>query len=522
MSPGQVVSTVIDAIIRYGEERPDSPALIGSRHALTYRELAAAIAQLGAQLRAAPARAIALALDNSPLWVALDLAALHAVKPVIPLPFFFSAEQIAHSIRDAGIDCIFTDQPEQYHKILAAAGIETDAVLTHTFNNQTFSELRLRNIAARALPAGTVKVTYTSGTTGHPKGVCLNAGALQQVAASLLAATRGKSDDRHASVLPLSTLLENLAGVYVPLLAGASCHLLPLSEVGLSGSTGLDVKKMLAALIQCHATTTILTPQLLHAMVAAIEAGHPTPRDLRFVAVGGAPVAGRLLQRAETLGIPVFEGYGLSECASVVALNTESGRCIGSVGKPLAHAQVKFAEDGEILVAGATLLGYTGDAPLQPGKFWPTGDIGHLDERGFLHLTGRKKNIFITSFGRNVSPEWVERELTLHPAIAQAAVFGEARPWNVAVIVPRGATPEALAAVNQAIEEANRVLPDYARIKYWLPAQSPFLPQNGQLTANGRLKRAAIWQLYQASIEQLYREKSDDDLSNIPTPGGTA
>lgn len=511
-------SSIVDALIQRSKKQPDSPALIGNQYALTYGELAAAIEQLSAQLRAAPARAIALALDNSPLWVALDLAGLSIGKPVIPLPFFFSAEQIAHSIRDAGIDCILTDQPESYHKILAAAGIETDAVLTHNLGHQTFSEIRLRNIAAKTLPAGTVKVTYTSGTTGHPKGVCLGADTLQQVTSSLLAATCGKTNDRHVSVLPLSTLLENLAGVYVPLLAGATCYLLPLAEVGLSGSTGLDIKKMLGALIQCRATTTILTPQLLHAMVAAIEAGHPAPQQLRFVAVGGAPVAERLLQRAEALGIPVFEGYGLSECASVVALNTENGRCIGSVGKPLAHAQVKFAEDGEILVAGATLLGYTGDAPLQPGKFWPTGDTGHLDEDGFLHLTGRKKNIFITSFGRNVSPEWVERELTLHPAIAQAAVFGEARPWNVAVIVPRGNSPEIIHAINQAIVEANSVLPDYARVKYWLPAQAPFLPQNGQLTANGRLKRAAIWQLYQTSIEQLYKEKSDDDSANRFTP----
>ncbi|MDE2118520.1 MAG: thermostable hemolysin [Betaproteobacteria bacterium] len=498
--------SVIDAIIRRSKEQPDSLALAGKQHALSYRELAAAIEQLGAQLRAAPARTIALALGNSPLWAVLDLAGLHAGKPVIPLPFFFSAEQIAHSIRDAGIDCILTDQPVQYRKLLEAAGIETIEAVAHDLSGQTYSEIRLRNIAARTLPAGTVKVTYTSGTTGHPKGVCLGADALQQVASSLLAATRGKADDRHVSVLPLPTLLENLAGVYVPLLAGATCHLLPLAEVGLSGATGLDVKKMLAALIQCRATTTILTPQLLHAMVAAIEAGHPAPQQLRFVAVGGAPVAPRLLQRAQALGIPVFEGYGLSECASVVALNTESEHRIGSVGKPLPHARVKFAEDGEIMVAGSTLLGYTGDAPVQPGEFWPTGDIGQLDEQGFLHLTGRKKNIFITSFGRNVSPEWVERELTLHPAIAQAAVFGEARPWNVAVIVPRGNTPEAVGAVHQAIAEANRVLPDYAQVKYWLPAQAPFLPQNGQLTANGRLKREAIWQLYQTAIEQLYKE----------------
>ncbi len=318
------------------------------------------------------------------------------------------------------------------------------------------------------------------------------------MAISLLAATRGNISDNHVNVLPLSTLLENLAGVYVPLLAGAACHLLPLAAVGLSGSSGLDVQKMLGVLIKYHATTTILTPQLLHAAVAAIEAGHPKPAQLRFCAIGGASVSERLLLRAEKLGIPVFEGYGLSECASVVSLNTETCRRIGSVGKPLPHISLKFNEDGEILVAGATLLGYTGCEPVP--EFWPTGDIGHLDDDGFLHLSGRKKNIFITSFGRNVSPEWVERELTLHPAIAQAAVFGEARPWNVAVIVPRGDA----SAVDQAIAEANHVLPDYAQVKNWLPAKAPFLPQNGQLTANGRLKREAIWAQYQTAIEQLY------------------
>lgn len=514
--------SVIDVLLQKRLEQPDSPALIGSQSAFTYRELADAVELFASQLSSSPVLAIALALDNSTIFPVLDLAGLHAGKPVIPLPFYFSTEQIAHSIRDAGIDCIFTDQPAQYLKLLEASGIETGLQLTHTINNQTFSEIRLNNIVAKSLPIGTVKVTYTSGTTGQPKGVCLGADALNKVADSLLKATSGKPDDRHVSVLPLSTLLENLAGVYVPLLAGAACHLPLLNEVGLSGSSGLDVKKMLSTLIKYRATTTILTPQLLHALVAAIEAGHPVPQDLRFAAVGGAPVAQRLLQRAKTLGIPVFEGYGLSECASVVALNTEKECCIGSVGKPLAHARIRFAEDGEILVTGATLLGYTGDAPVEPKEFWPTGDIGHLDQQGFLHLTGRKKNIFITSFGRNVSPEWVESELTLHHVIVQAAVFGEARPWNVAVIVTRGNSPEIIQAVNHAIAQANSVLPDYARVKYWLPANTPFLPQNGQLTANGRLKREAIWQQYRISIEQLYKEKTNDDSCNISTSGDTA
>lgn len=499
--------SLITALMRQCKKQPEALALTGEQHVLSYQGLGDAIEQIGALLRTIPARALGLAVDNSPLWAVLDLAGLANGKVIIPLPFFFSAEQIAHSVRDAGITCILTDQPDQYQKILDDCGIEVGTSFTHIISGQELTEIRLDNVAMKALPAGTVKVTYTSGTTGHPKGVCLSAEALHQVADSLLSATRGKPEDRHVSLLPLSTLLENLAGLYVPLLAGASCHLLPLATVGLNGSSGLNVHKMLDTLIRYQATTTILTPQLLHAAVTAVEAGHARPAQLRFVAIGGASVSERLLQRAQALGIPVFEGYGLSECASVVSLNTESDRLIGSVGKPLPHVRLKIAGDGEILVAGATLLSYIGSEPVAADGYWPTGDIGHLDREGFLHLTGRKKNIFITSYGRNVSPEWVERELTLHPAIAQAAVFGEARPWNVAVIVPRGNSPEIAAAINQAIADANHVLPDYAQVKYWLPASTPFLPQNGQLTANGRLKRDAIWAQYQTAVEQLYHDK---------------
>jgi long-subunit acyl-CoA synthetase (AMP-forming) len=495
---------LITAIRRQCKKKTNALALIGEQQRLSYQDLGDAIDEIGVLLRTMHHKTIGLALDNSPLWAVLDLAGLATGKIIIPLPFFFSSEQIVHSLRDAGIRCILTDQPDLYQNILSTSGIEIETTFSHFISGREISEIRLSNITARELPADTVKVTYTSGTTGHPKGVCLSADALYTVANSLLTATRANSVDQHVSVLPLATLLENLAGIYVPLLAGATCHLQPLETVGLSGSSGLNVGKMLGALIQYQATSTILTPQLLHALIAAMEADHPKPEELRFVAIGGATVSERLLRRAEALGLPVFEGYGLSECASVVSLNTESARCIGSVGKPLPHVKLKFADDGEIFVSGATLLAYTGDEIVPEGDYWPTGDIGYLDNEGFLHLSGRKKNIFITSFGRNVSPEWVERELTLHPAIAQVAVFGEARPFNVAVIVPRGNSPEIVQAVNLAIADANSMLPDYAQVKCWLPASAPFLPQNGQLTANGRLKRDAIWTQYQSAIEKLY------------------
>ena len=113
---------------------------------------------------------------------------------------------------------------------------------------------------------------------------------------------------------------------------------------------------MLATLSECNVSTAILTPEILLGLVSAIENGYPAPDRLRFIAVGGASVAPRLLQRAERLGLPVFEGYGLSECASVVALNIPTMKRPGSVGKPLPHVRLGFLPDGEILVDGATLL----------------------------------------------------------------------------------------------------------------------------------------------------------------------
>ena len=268
------------------------------------------------------------------------------------------------------------------------------------------------------------------------------------------------------------------------------------------GNYGSIIARMLDT---AHATTAIMIPQMLQAVLAAIGSGVPRPQHLRFLAVGGARVSPLLLDRAAQLALPVFEGYGLSECASVVALNTADSRRPGSVGRPLPHVHIDFSEDGEILVGGAGFLGYAGDH-ARSGAVWPTGDLGHLDADGFLHLTGRKKDIFITAFGRNVSPDWVESELTLQPAIDQAWVHGEARPWNTAVIVPAaGATAQ---SVTDAITAANTNLPGYAQVSRWLPAQEPFPSGNCELTTHGRWRRTVIAKRYTTIIDQLYLEHS--------------
>lgn len=489
---------------------PAAVALRGAAAEIPYAALSALVERVANLLREHAPRVVGLAVDNSPAWAVLDLAAMQAGIPLVPLPFFFSQNQLQHAIRDAGIDCLLTDQPQAFESLLAASGIGVRGKTELAIAGTVLTLLQLESVAAVELPAGTLKVTYTSGTTGNPKGVCLGLQAISSVAASLLQMTQAEAADRHLSLLPLSTLLENIAGLYVPLLAGASCSLLPFADIGLKGATGLDLQKMAGALQATAATTTILTPEMLRGLVAVTAAGHPLPPGLRFVAVGGAPVAERLIVQARALGIPVYEGYGLSECASVVSLNTPQADRTGAAGKLLPHVRIAFSEDGEILAGGAALLGYTGQPASQPvPALWPTGDLGYLDAEGYLHITGRKKNVFITSYGRNVAPEWVERELTLYPCIAQAAVFGESRPWNVAVIVARGELNEVAPEIARAIADANSRLPDYARISRWIAATTPFTPGNHQLTPNGRLRRAAIFEAYQARIETLYEETDD-------------
>lgn len=133
-----------------------------------------------------------------------------------------------------------------------------------------------------------------------------------------------------------------------------------------------------------------------------------------------------------------------------------------------------------------------------------TGDLGYVDGDGFVHITGRRKHVFITSFGRNVSPEWVESELLQHPLLAQAVVWGEAQADNVAVLWPRRADADD-AAILAALAEVNAGLPDYARVARYVRAEAPFSAHDGLLTANGRPRREAILARYQSAVDRSYR-----------------
>ncbi|HKI61896.1 MAG TPA: AMP-binding protein [Mariprofundaceae bacterium] len=507
------MSRVIDGVRRFAVDTPQAVALEGlnSSDSLTYSELVPAIEHLAAALKTFDIHACALLADNTPAWAVADLAAISAGIPLIPVPHFFAPSQMVHLLHSSGVNAILTDRPEPVAGLLAGMHMPVSAPVEVQAGKEPLSAFILsaqNNDQPKSLPEACAKVTFTSGSTGDPKGVCLTQLAMETVAGSLASATEACAEDRHLSALPYATLLENIGGLYAPLMVGATICTPGLAAVGLSGSSGLDVKQFVSVLNERRISTCIMIPQMLHGLIAGLEAGMPRPANLRYIAVGGAPVSEFLLTKAETLGLPVFEGYGLSEAASVVAVNRPGESRPGSVGKPLPHVDLNFADDGEILVRGSLFSGYLGDAEQPVDAFLPTGDIGQLDKEGFLHLTGRKKHLFITAFGRNVSPEWVERELTIEPAVGQACVFGEARPFNVAVIQPRAGVEPAVvkAAIQQAVDAANARLPDYARVSHWLLAREPFTVTNGLWTGTGRPRRQFIFKAYEHDIDGLYKE----------------
>lgn len=460
--------------------RPREIVLRSGAQAIDRAELGSRVGELADRLAALGLARVSTAFDNGIEAVVASLALRAIGSAHVPLPAFFSAAQCAHAQAAAGVEGHLDADPRG--KALAP-GIHLH---------------RRQPAAVTELPVNTSVVTFTSGSTGTPKGVCLSAAHLETVSTAIVDALAGQTPRRHLALLPLAVLLEQVAGVEAALWAEAEVLLPGSADTGLVGAAGLDPLRLAACIDQSRPESLILVPQMLQGWLWALGQGSRAPDCLRFAAVGGARVPPSLLQSAARFGLPVYEGYGLSECASVVCLNRPGASRAGTVGRALPHVSIDVDSAGEVHVHGPCFLGYLGDVPAPQGQ-WATGDLGRLDADGYLAIDGRRRHVYITAYGRNVSPEWVESELMAEAEIAHAVVDGEARAETVAIIAPAraGVGDGELAA---AVARANARLPDYARVHRWLRAREPFSTANGLLTGNGRVRRAQVLSRHAAEL----------------------
>ncbi len=443
-------------------------------------------------------RGVALYADNGLDWIVTDLACQMAGVRIVPLPLFFSDQQLRFALHSGGIDTLITDQPARLLPMLRELGVVETRIAAGRVCMYT-----VQSSLPALVPDATAKITYTSGTTGNPKGVCLSLAHQLTVARSLVKAV-GLERPRHLCLLPLSTLLENVAGVYAPLLAGGEVIVPSLAEIGFTGSSGLNIRRLLESISLHRPDSIILVPEMLNALTLATDAGWTPPASLKFVAVGGGKTAASLIEKALAAGLPVHEGYGLSECGSVVSLNRPGHARPGTVGQPLEHLGVHI-DDGEIVVDGLAFLGYAGQPDTWKQGRVRTGDLGHFDADGYLTIDGRRKALMISSYGRNISPEWIESELVAGAVLQQAVVFGDARPYCVALVSPR--QPQASdQQIDAWIHAVNAQLPDYARIAVWHRLGEPLSNANGLMTENGRPRRPDIAQQFGTTLEQLFNQ----------------
>jgi long-chain acyl-CoA synthetase len=484
------------------ERAPDDVVIEEQGRSVTARQALDDIERLSAMLIHAGIDRLGLVAGNSAAWVITDLACQSAGICLLPLPVFFSDSQMHNSMQAVGLDAVLTDDPQRILNLDAAMELAPCSDATCGLSLLRVAE-QVRQEMCKQLPPGTHKITFTSGSTGAPRGVCLGNDQQNRVAQAIQDILQLQAP-RHLCLLPLSTLLENMGGVYSPLLAGGTVIVPPDTDTGFSGSTGLDMLSMLQAISRHRPTSIILIPQMLVGLVAALEEGWQPPEELKFAAVGGAKVAAEIIRRARQLGLPVYEGYGLSESASVACLNHPGAELTGSVGQPLPHVEVSVEAD-EVIVSGNCFLGYVGQPESWGQKRIATGDLGAQDADGFVYLYGRRSNVLISSFGRNISPEWVESEFLLCPEISQCIVFGDDRPYCTALIAASDETISD-ALIQTRLEDINAALPDYARVQRWHRLSSELDHGDGLYTENGRPRRKAIAEHFSPIIESLYAE----------------
>lgn len=557
---------------------------------ITSQELYRNVVGLSRQLEAWGMRKgdrVAILSENRPEWSTVDFACLMLGAVVVPIYTTLTDEQTAYLLNDSGTRVVFLSTEKQLQKVLAIKDqtavervVVMDAVETahafhiHAIMNSGPAE-RDADLDARARAVTSdvlATIIYTSGTTGTPKGVMLTHGNLaSNIACSLQGFDIGIGQTS-LSFLPLShvtarhvdfaMMYHGVTLAYCPFieqLPQALQEVKPTVFVGVPrvyekvyNSVAQKTKKFPKSAIyrwalqvgrrhkqQILAGETPasrswrLADRLVFSQVRAGMGGR-----VQIYISGGAPLGRELADWYATIGLRIHEGYGLTETSPVIAVNTPKAHRLGTVGKPLSNLEVRIAEDGEILVRGPSVFQGYWKRPDETAQsfvdgWFKTGDIGHIDEDGFLTITDRKKDLIKTSGGKFIAPQPIENSLKHNVLIAEAVLLGDKRKFPAVLIAPHFPLLEDWARTNHIpfssrkelvenprvqalyqgiVADLNQSLARFEKLKKVIVIPGEFSAQDGTLTASFKLRRRAIEERYRAEIERLYAQAESESV----------
>jgi long-chain acyl-CoA synthetase len=537
---------------------------------------------------------LCLLSENRPAWTITDFATLTAGGLTVPIYTTLVPEQIRYIIDDSDATVVVVSNADHWKKVEslraglakvrhyitfaeeAPAGVLTLRAVMDMGKAAAETEPGLYDeLVARVKPDDEATLIYTSGTTGVPKGVILTHDNLVsniKTAASIIEFT---DKDTVLSFLPLSHVLERMV-MFTYIFKG--CTVAFAESVETVAQNLIEIRPHIMVSvprvfekIYTKVMDQVLTSPALRRKIffwalkvgkaygALKLAGKPIPGGLglrrsvaaklvfskiiaktggrvRFFVSGGAPLSKDIAEFFYAIGLTILEGYGLTETSPLLSINTFEAIRLGTVGKPSPGIEIKIAPDGEILARGPNIMkGYykmeAETREVMEGGWFHTGDIGHFDADGFLVITDRKKDLLVTSGGKNIAPQPIENLLKTSPYIANAVVLGDRRRFISALIVPdfdklrEFARKQGIAFssveelcrdrrvvdfLKEEVDRATPLLASYERVKRIAVLPRDFEIEKGEMTPSLKVRRASVASEYQGLIDALYQEEADE------------
>jgi len=580
-------SSLPEILFRTAETHAANPAQWYREHGeylpVTYAQLVTRIRHVASGLIRAgfkPGDRIALLMENRPEWAVIDYAILSIGAVTVPLYCSYRPQDMSYVLNDSGAVAIVTSGGKLLRDLLIAA--ESCSHLKHVYAIENIAdsdrvellvgleggdieEAKLAGRLARIERDTLATLVYTSGTTANPKGVMLTHGNIitnLEAVPFVFDLTAGSSGDRMLSFLPLAHALERTGGHFLPYSFGLSVAFAERPDtvaknmIEARPTFMIAVPRMLevirSRILSQVSKQSAFRQKLFHTYLNLANRQNPGPvaglilrlldklvgqkvRDrfggqMRVFISGGAPLSVEIAEFFESFKLPVLEGYGLTESAPLLSANPMHDRRIGSVGLAAKGVELKIAEDGEILARGANIMsGYWKNRKATKETIingWlHTGDIGEIDSDGYLRITDRKKDIIVNSGGENIAPQRIESLLIVDEKIDQAIVYGDQKPYLVALIVPNMDACTAWAKeqglpetdwdhlcdsdilkknLQTKINKMLKPLNPFEQVRRIHLLHQPFSIESGLLTPTMKIKRRKVYEHYRDTLESLY------------------